>query len=222
MTKTKYTLVALLALCGMARAELLLTFKQTGADVTATLSGTLGGAWGSPAVVTPNPSEVYISAYGGWSSYSAVTLAYGASTNYVNNDSYQLFSGVSSTSPFTSLSGSFLSGGVLQPGSPLDYVYFDVAADWLWLSLESGVTDLGTNTIVWSNKSLSDFFATGAPFQTDIVNASSQKYMTLEIGEFAPAAVPEPGTWAAAALLAGGATFAGWRKRRSETQKEAA
>ena len=28
-----------------------------------------------------------------------------------------------------------------------------------------------------------------------------------------PAAVPEPGTWAAAALLAGGAAFARWRKR---------
>lgn len=37
-----------------------------------------------------------------------------------------------------------------------------------------------------------------------------------------PAAVPEPGTWAAAALLAGGAAFARWRKRRDEAQKEAA
>lgn len=36
------------------------------------------------------------------------------------------------------------------------------------------------------------------------------------------AAVPEPGTWAAAALLAGGATFARWRKRRDAAQKEAA
>lgn len=38
----------------------------------------------------------------------------------------------------------------------------------------------------------------------------------------APAAVPEPGTWAAAALLAGGATFLRWRRRRDEAQKEAA
>ena len=35
-------------------------------------------------------------------------------------------------------------------------------------------------------------------------------------------AVPEPGTWAAAALLAGGAAFARWRKRRNATQEEAA
>lgn len=37
-----------------------------------------------------------------------------------------------------------------------------------------------------------------------------------------PAAVPEPGTWAAAALLAGGAAFLRWRKRRDAAQKEAA
>jgi hypothetical protein len=37
-----------------------------------------------------------------------------------------------------------------------------------------------------------------------------------------PAPIPEPGTWAAAALLAGGAAFARWRKRRDGTQKEAA
>jgi len=34
--------------------------------------------------------------------------------------------------------------------------------------------------------------------------------------------IPEPGTWAAAALLAGGAAYARWRKRRNEAQKEAA
>ena len=42
-------------------------------------------------------------------------------------------------------------------------------------------------------------------------------------GATGPAAVPEPGTWAAAALLAGGAAFARWRsKRRDESLKEAA
>jgi hypothetical protein len=38
----------------------------------------------------------------------------------------------------------------------------------------------------------------------------------------APSAVPEPGTWAAAALLAGGAVFMRWRKRRDEALKQAA
>ena len=37
-----------------------------------------------------------------------------------------------------------------------------------------------------------------------------------------PAPIPEPGTWAAAALLVGGAPFDRWRKRRDDAQKEAA
>ena len=36
-----------------------------------------------------------------------------------------------------------------------------------------------------------------------------------------PAPIPEPGTLAAAGLLAGGAAFARWRKRRDEAQKAA-
>lgn len=34
--------------------------------------------------------------------------------------------------------------------------------------------------------------------------------------------IPEPGTWVALAVFAGGAAFARWRKRRDEAQKEAA
>jgi len=37
-----------------------------------------------------------------------------------------------------------------------------------------------------------------------------------------PEPIPEPGTWAAAALLLGGATYLGWRRRRDAAQKEAA
>lgn len=54
----------------------------------------------------------------------------------------------------------------------------------------------------------------------DAVYASSATPLTLQSfstgyssGLGAGAAVPEPGTWAAAALLAGGAGFARWRKR---------
>jgi hypothetical protein len=37
-----------------------------------------------------------------------------------------------------------------------------------------------------------------------------------------PEPIPEPGTWAAAALLMGGATYLGWRRRRDAAQKQAA
>jgi hypothetical protein len=44
--------------------------------------------------------------------------------------------------------------------------------------------------------------------------AGAIDYMAI-YSEVVPAAVPEPGTWAAAALLVGGAAFARWRRRRS-------
>jgi hypothetical protein len=34
--------------------------------------------------------------------------------------------------------------------------------------------------------------------------------------------IPEPGTWVALAVFAGGAAFARWRQRRNEAQKDAA
>ena len=37
--------------------------------------------------------------------------------------------------------------------------------------------------------------------------------LTVQSGSYGPAAVPEPGTWAAAALLVGGAGLMRWRKR---------
>jgi hypothetical protein len=49
-----------------------------------------------------------------------------------------------------------------------------------------------------------------------------QPNVAILAGDSGAAPIPEPGTWAAAALLAGGAAFARWRKRRGEAQQEAA
>jgi hypothetical protein len=62
---------------------------------------------------------------------------------------------------------------------------------------------------------------------TDVFQIFSGAYedvpgVAILAGDTGSAAVPEPGTWAAAALLAGGAAFLRWRKRRDEAQKEAA
>ena len=49
-----------------------------------------------------------------------------------------------------------------------------------------------------------------------IASVGSSQAVSLEaivLEEYTAAAVPEPGTWAAAALLVGGAAFARWRKR---------
>jgi len=68
-----------------------------------------------------------------------------------------------------------------------------------------------------------DYVANGASTTLTVGGFAfeDQPGVTIAAGaEVSP--IPEPGTWAAAALLAGGAAFARWRKRRDGTQKEAA
>ena len=61
---------------------------------------------------------------------------------------------------------------------------------------------------------------------TDVIQILSGAYEDVEGVTIAAGAevspIPEPGTWAAAALLAGGAAFLRWRKRRDAAQKKAA
>jgi hypothetical protein len=66
---------------------------------------------------------------------------------------------------------------------------------------ESGWTYLGTSFTTDSGTSWTPI-APGQPAQA----------LSLSVN-----AIPEPGTWAAMAILAGGAAFAGWRRRRQQT-----
>lgn len=45
-------------------------------------------------------------------------------------------------------------------------------------------------------------------------SGNTQRYTAFYLNASAPAVIPEPGTWAAAALLVGGAAYARWRKRK--------
>jgi hypothetical protein len=69
-----------------------------------------------------------------------------------------------------------------------------------------------------------DYVANGASTTLTVGGFAfeDQPGVAIAAGDTGSTAVPEPGTWAAAALLAGGAAFARWRKRRDEAQKEAA
>ena len=66
------------------------------------------------------------------------------------------------------------------------------ASGWSYLGT-SFTTDSGTN---WTS------IGSGQPAQSLSISVN---------------AIPEPGTWAAMAILAGGAAFAGWRRRRQQT-----
>ena len=89
-----------------------------------------------------------------------------------------------------------------QPG---DVVTFSGSAT---INLSGGQTAALFNTGTWSGNA-----TVGELIWASQFGDSPGLPVTLNISEAAPAAVPEPGTWAAAALLTGGAAFMRWRRR---------
>jgi hypothetical protein len=75
---------------------------------------------------------------------------------------------------------------------------------------------IGGGTFSSSLSRLISVSATGADYSIDstLALAGGSIDLTYEYTPAGPPAVPEPGTWAAAALLAGGAAFMRWRKRK--------
>lgn len=196
-----------------AEGALLVSFRLTGADVTATISGTIDAAWGTrntvPDVEIDNGGLEDAGAgirFPG-SAYESYRIAYGSGFGY---DYFQL----SGLAPFTILPGDFITGGVVQPNYAPDFFWLQFGFNQEDYRIEVdgpiGFTSVDTS-IVWSDTLLSDFFTSGVPLTTDIYNASNQKLLTLQILDAEP--IPEPGTWTAASLLASGAIFMRWRKR---------
>ena len=81
--------------------------------------------------------------------------------------------------------------------------------DWFWYVNAAEEQPVGLNSSGYS------YLGTKRS-NNDITGSWSntiQPYsLTITAGSSAP--IPEPGTWAAAALLVGGAAFARWRKRK--------
>ena len=67
-----------------------------------------------------------------------------------------------------------------------------------------------------------DYVASGASTTLTVGGFAfeNQPGVTILAGETAP--IPEPGTWVAMAVFAGGAAYARWRQRRNKAQKDAA
>jgi hypothetical protein len=85
-----------------------------------------------------------------------------------------------------------------------------------YMGFRTSANNYGWLEVTWTNASSQFQILSGA--YESVPNVAILAGATVP----APAPVPEPGTWAAAALLAGGAAFARWRRRRDEAQKEAA
>ncbi len=207
--------VMLLLLPHFSQAVVVLNWQQTGSDVTLSASGTIDAAWGSPNSY-PNVigAGFYDDAFSGFSPGMELRAGYGWSIGY---DQYFLLG--TSALPAFSLTGSQINGGIVQPGYLPGLFSLDIGSNYVALATSPSATSVDSS-IVWSDKQLSDFFSSGVPVLSDIYNASSQKLLTVQIGNSAP--VPEPGTWAAAAILVGGAGFMRWRKRMNDDNATAA
>jgi MYXO-CTERM domain-containing protein len=98
------------------------------------------------------------------------------------------------------------------------------AGEAFWYELYSSVPDQNI-AIKASTSNYGNDWGTGAAFAgaSSLGNNTPGIILSAEpAGGPGPEPIPEPGTWAAAALLAGGAAFMRWRRRRDEAQKEAA
>ena len=88
-------------------------------------------------------------------------------------------------------------------------VFFDVSPDFgagSYMGFQTGQGNYGWLEVTWTASSQEFQILSGA-------YESTPNVAILAGAGPGPAAVPEPGTWAAAALLAGGAGFMRWRKR---------
>jgi hypothetical protein len=80
-----------------------------------------------------------------------------------------------------------------------------------WVFADSEANNAGLNSSGWT--------ATGSLRSTDVGNSWTSRSSALKNSlsiDATTTPIPEPGTWAAMAILAGGAAFAGWRRRQQQ------
>jgi hypothetical protein len=137
-------------------------------------------------------------------------------------------SGQPSGSPLATITG-FVNSNTpalytFTPVSPLllasDSIYWIVVSDpdagqqYNWVYNDDAVSPTGYNAsgYIWPEGGTLRSVNSGTSW-TDR-SGNFERSASFYLNASAPAAVPEPGTWAAAALLAGGAAFMRWRKRK--------
>lgn len=106
-----------------------------------------------------------------------------------------------STQVFTLLSGIGVNGSSFSSNQTANSAYYSA---------------IGGGTFGSSLSRLITVAVSGADYSIDTAStlAGGTINLTYEYTPAGPAAIPEPGTWAAAAVLVGGAAFARWRKRK--------
>jgi hypothetical protein len=167
---------------------------------------------------------------GGLLSLDSIVLGLNVNTGSTDTR-VQIFadsSGLPSGSPLATIIGSVNSTVpalyTFTPASPLllasDSTYWIVVSDpdagqqynWVYNDDEVSPTGYNASGYIWPAAGTLRSVNSG----TSWIDRSSsiERTASFYLNASAPAAVPEPGTWAAAALLVGGAAYARWRKRK--------
>ena len=200
--KTTSSLIALALaaaalLHGTARATIVINIEQQGSDVVASYSGSWD-TW-TPLISTESASN-YVSGFGNFQALQGPV-----SKSYMSTDPMTLSIGTW-TETFTSASS--FTGDPF--GFNLGGDYFAPAGYVAGQSISGSLTFANTDivTMGFTPDSIGVFSGAG-------------NTVTFSISGTGPAPVPEPGTWAAAALLVGGAALARWRRRQSAAKKKA-
>jgi hypothetical protein len=118
-------------------------------------------------------------------------------------------------------------GGLVTPSgnftniSPGNYWFVASSSGFInWVNTASGTTPVEFSPV---NVNVGPASPSGWTYvATKFTTNSGSTWSSAIVGpaqnlSISVAAIPEPGTWAAMAILAGGAAFAGWRRRRQQT-----
>ncbi len=116
-----------------------------------------------------------------------------------------------------SLGATIDSGSTYGPGAFSVFRYYDFVGSTEYVSPDFGSGSYMGFQTSQGNYGWLEVTWTASSEQFQILSGAYESTPNVSIlagaGGPGPAAVPEPGTWAAAALLAGGAAFMRWRKR---------
>ncbi len=226
MKKTSFLLTIAAASLFLADARAVIVFGNLGS------SGT--GALGSSSFQISSTQYLAqgFKTAGPGSLLSLDSIVLGLNVNTGSTDTrVQIFadsSGQPSGSPLATITG-FVNSNTpalytFTPVSPLllasDSIYWIVVSDpdagqqYNWVYNDDAVSPTGYNAsgYIWPAAGTLRSVNSGTSW-TDR-SGNFERSASFYLNASAPAAVPEPGTWAAAALLVGGAAFARWRKRK--------
>ena len=181
---------------------------------TTLLSGATIAPGNSPGTLTIEGDHSWAggSSYD-WEIYNVAGTP-GSAWDLIDVNGALLFSGLSAENKFTINLFSLYA----LPSTLGSLAGWDSSKNWTWtiLSANSPIPSINASYFTLNDTDFVSYNAlNGGTFSLAAAGNDLNLLFTAKSGP-GPEPIPEPGTWAAAALLAGGAGFVGWRRRKQQ------